>query len=112
MRNGATKIKVEETPMRLFDRPIRMGTLAVIALLQAWPAWAQGRPDYPNKPVHLLVGFAAGGGKNLFDGLIVKKFSENIGKPVVIENKPGAGARLGAEYAMGQPADGFTLVVG
>ena len=45
--------------MRLFDRPIRMGTLAAIALLQACPAWAQGTPDYPNKPVHLLVGFAA-----------------------------------------------------
>jgi tripartite-type tricarboxylate transporter receptor subunit TctC len=112
MRNGATKIKVEETPMRLFDRPIRMGTLAVIALLQACPAWAQGRPDYPNKPVHLLVGFAAGGGNDLFARLIGQKLSENIGQPVVIENKPGAGGRLAVEYAMGQPADGYTLVVG
>jgi tripartite-type tricarboxylate transporter receptor subunit TctC len=98
--------------MRLFDRAIRTGALAVFALLQAWAALAQGTPYYPNKPVHLIVGFAAGGGNDLFARLIGQKLAENIGQPVVIENKPGAGGRLAVEYAMTQPADGYTLVVG
>jgi len=98
--------------MRLFDCGTRIGAIAVCALLQVCPALAQGAADYPNKPVHLIVGFAAGGGNDLFARLIGQKLSENIGQPVVIENKPGAGGRLAVEYAMGQPADGYTLVVG
>ena len=98
--------------MRLLDRSIRTGALVLFALLQACPAPAQGTTDYPNKPVRLIVGFAAGGGNDLFARLIGQKLSQNIGQPVVIENKPGAGGRLAVEYAMAQPADGYTLVVG
>ena len=102
--------------MRLLDRSIRTGALVLfallVALLQACPAPAQGTTDYPNKPVRLIVGFAAGGGNDLFARQIGQKLSQNIGQPVVIENKPGAGGRLAVEYAMAQPADGYTLVVG
>src|SRR5919205_1281896 len=68
--------------------------------------------NYPNKPIRFIVGFAAGGGNDLFARLVGQKLSENIGQPVIIENKPGAGGRLAVEYAAGQPADGYTLVVG
>jgi tripartite-type tricarboxylate transporter receptor subunit TctC len=80
---------------------------AVLAV--ADPAWAQ---DYPNKPIRFIVGFAAGGGNDLFARLVGQKLSENIGQPVIIENKAGAGGRLAVEYALTQPADGYTLVVG
>ena len=60
----------------------------------------------------MIVGFAAGGGNDLFARLIGQKLSENMGQPVVIENRPGAGGRLAVEYAMVQGADGYTLVVG
>jgi tripartite-type tricarboxylate transporter receptor subunit TctC len=82
---------------------------ALLVLLVAQPANAQG--DYPNRPIRIVVGFAAGGGNDIFARLVGAKLSELIGQPVIIENKPGAGARLGNEYAANQPADGYTLLV-
>jgi tripartite-type tricarboxylate transporter receptor subunit TctC len=68
--------------------------------------------DYPNRVVRLIVGFAAGGGNDVFARLVGQKLSEQIGQSVVIENRPGAGGRLAAAYVAGQPADGYTLLVG
>jgi tripartite-type tricarboxylate transporter receptor subunit TctC len=59
----------------------------------------------------MIVGFAAGGGNDLFARLVGQKLSENIGQPVVIENKPGAGGRIAVEYVKSQPADGYTVMV-
>ncbi|HEY2185492.1 MAG TPA: tripartite tricarboxylate transporter substrate binding protein [Xanthobacteraceae bacterium] len=86
---------------------------AMAAGLANLPAHAQEAAiDYPNRPIRMVVGFAAGGGNDLFARLVGQKLSENIGQPVVIENKPGAGGRLAVEYAAAQPADGYTLVIG
>ena len=88
------------------------GLIAILALcsaLIATPASAQG--DYPNKTIRIVVGFAAGGGNDIFARLVGAKLQELIGQPVIIENKPGAGARLANEYAANQPADGYTLLV-
>jgi tripartite-type tricarboxylate transporter receptor subunit TctC len=74
------------------------------------PARAQG--DYPTRPVRWIVGFAAGGGNDIFARIVGAKASEILGQPVVIENRPGAGGRLSAEYVSNQPADGYTLLVG
>jgi tripartite-type tricarboxylate transporter receptor subunit TctC len=67
---------------------------------------------YPNRVVRLIVGFAAGGGNDVFARLVGQKLSELIGQSVVIENRPGAGGRLAAAYVAAQPADGYTLLVG
>src|SRR5260370_8878842 len=61
--------------------------------------------------MRLIVGFAAGGGNDLFARLVGQKLSENIGQPVIIENKPGAGGRIAVEYVKSQPADGYTIMV-
>jgi tripartite-type tricarboxylate transporter receptor subunit TctC len=100
--------------MPISKRTILTLALAMPAALGSLPAWAQdaGAANYPNKPIRMIVGFAAGGGNDLFARLVGQKLSENLGQPVVIENKAGAGGRLAVEYAMGQPADGYTLVVG
>jgi tripartite-type tricarboxylate transporter receptor subunit TctC len=88
----------------------RRWMLAVaLMLLAAVPAHAQG--DYPNRPIRIIVGFGAGGGNDIFARLVGAKLGELIGQNVIIENKPGAGARLGNEYAANQPADGYTLLV-
>jgi tripartite-type tricarboxylate transporter receptor subunit TctC len=72
----------------------------------------EGADAYPSRPIRIIVGFAAGGGTDLFARLVGQKLSEQFGQPVVVENKPGAGGRLAAEYAASQPADGYTLVLG
>ena len=73
---------------------------------------ARAQSDYPNKPIHFIVGFGAGGGNDLFARLVVQKFQQNTGATTVIENKPGAGGRLASTFAAHQPADGYTVLVG
>lgn len=82
----------------------------VAAVLAAASARAQG--DYPTRPVRLVVGFAAGGGNDIFARLVGARLSEILGQPVFVENRPGAGGRLAAEYVSNQPGDGYTLLVG
>ena len=89
-------------------------TIAIAIALLAMavsPASAQGDAAYPSKVIRIVVGFAAGGGNDIFARLVGAKLSELIGQSVIIENKPGAGARLANEYAANQPADGYTLLV-
>src|SRR4051794_32867625 len=90
-------------------RTIAIG--AALLALAVSPVRAQGDATYPNKVIRIVVGFAAGGGNDIFARLVGAKLSELIGQTVVIENKPGAGARIGNEYAANQPADGYTLLV-
>jgi len=73
---------------------------------------AHAQADYPSKPIHFIVGFAAGGGNDLFARLVVQKFQQNTGATAVIENKVGAGGRIAADYAAHQPPDGYTVLVG
>ena len=96
-----------------FKRSLLMAGLAALAAIAAHPASAQGdaAANYPNRPIRLIVGFAAGGGNDLFARLVGQKLSENIGQPVIIENKPGAGGRIAVEYVKNQPADGYTIMV-
>jgi tripartite-type tricarboxylate transporter receptor subunit TctC len=85
-------------------------SLALAAMLAA-PLAAPAQ-DYPSKPIRFVVGFAAGGGNDIFARIIGQKLSERTGQPVVVENKPGAAGRLSAEYVATQPADGYTILVG
>ena len=81
-------------------------------LLGAAIAPASAQSDYPSRPIHLVVGFAAGGGNDIFARLVADKASQLLGQTVVVENKPGAGGRLSAEYVSNQTPDGYTLLVG
>jgi tripartite-type tricarboxylate transporter receptor subunit TctC len=92
-------------------RPI-VSALAVLSLLAAVLAPGRAQSDYPSRPIRLVVGFAAGGGNDIFARLVGARLSEIIGQSVVVENKPGAGGRLSAEFVANQPADGYTLLVG
>ncbi|MBV9347807.1 MAG: tripartite tricarboxylate transporter substrate binding protein [Pseudolabrys sp.] len=80
------------------------------ALTHSGLAQAQSEP-YPARPIHVYVGFAAGGGNDLFARLVAPQFEKAIGATVIIENKPGAGGRLAAEQVSRAPADGYTLMV-
>jgi tripartite-type tricarboxylate transporter receptor subunit TctC len=91
-------------------RGILAGLMGLAGLAGTGQAWAQS--DFPSRPIHFIVGFAAGGGNDLFARLVVQKLQQNTGATTVIENKVGAGGRLAAEYAAKQPADGYTVLVG
>jgi tripartite-type tricarboxylate transporter receptor subunit TctC len=84
------------------------GMLALATGVSAQDAAA----NYPNKPIRIIVPFAAGGGNDIFARLVGQKLSEILGQPVINENKPGAGGRIAAEYVMNQPHDGYTLFIG
>ena len=92
--------------------PIRLAGALIVALSLALagivPAAAQS--DYPTKPIKVVVGFGAGGGTDILARLVGAKLSQILGQQVVIENRPGAAARLAAEYVARQPADGYTLL--
>ncbi len=94
-----------------FGRTV-LGALALSAVLAAAPNSASAQADYPNKPIRVVIPFAAGGGNDIFARVIGQKFSELTGQSFIIENKPGAGGRIAAAYVMEQPADGYTLFVG
>jgi tripartite-type tricarboxylate transporter receptor subunit TctC len=90
-------------------RALFTAALAGLLAAAAHPAAAQG--EFPTKPIRLIVGFAAGGGNDLFARLVGQKMSELLGQSIVIENKAGAGGRLAIEYVKNQPADGYTITV-
>ena len=70
--------------------------------------WSQA---FPSKPLKLVVPYAAGGVGDVTARLVAQKMSEDLGQPVVIENKPGAGLTPGMEYVKNSPADGYTMVI-
>jgi len=67
---------------------------------------------YPAQPVKLVVPFPAGGTTDVLARALGQKLAEKIGQPVIIENKPGAGATIGAEYVARAKPDGYTLLMG
>ena len=85
--------------------------VAVAAMATAAKA-QDAAAGFPNKPLRVIVPFAAGGGNDIFARLVGNKLSEILGQPVINENKPGAGGRIAAEYVMNQPHDGYTLFIG
>jgi tripartite-type tricarboxylate transporter receptor subunit TctC len=89
-----------------------VGALAAPLTAGRLAAPARAQSDYPNRPVRVIVGFAAGGGNDIFARLVGAKLSDLLSQPVVVENRPGAGGRLSAEYVSNQAADGYTLLVG
>lgn len=68
--------------------------------------------SYPNRPIRLVVGFTAGGGNDIIARVVGQKLSESLGQPVIIENKPGAGAAVATEFVARSVADGYTLLIG
>jgi len=91
----------------------RSALLAGCLLFAARPAAAEDdATKYPTRPIHIIVGFAAGGGNDVIARIYAQKLSEDLGQPVIVENKPGAGAIVATEFVARAPADGYTLLVG
>ncbi|MGY8526223.1 Bug family tripartite tricarboxylate transporter substrate binding protein [Paracidovorax citrulli] len=76
----------------------------------ALPGMAQAA-DWPNRPIKLIVPYAAGGTTDIIARVVGTRLGAVLTQPVVIENRPGAGGAVGSTYAAKQPADGYTLVM-
>jgi tripartite-type tricarboxylate transporter receptor subunit TctC len=83
--------------------------LALVAFVN--PVHAQNA-DYPNRPIKLLVGFAAGGGTDVAARVIAQKMSELLGQGVVVENRTGASGLIAAQDLTKADPDGYTLMMG
>ena len=90
-------------------------TILLALLVSAWlgqggaPAAAQ---NWPERPVTMVVPFAAGGGTDLLGRIIAKRLSEVLGQQVVVENVGGAGGMIGSARVVKSPPDGYTMVIG
>ena len=83
--------------------------LLILAFAVASSAFAQ---QYPSRPVRLIVPFPPGGAVDILGRLFGETVGKSIGQPVIVENRPGAGAAIGAEAVAKSPADGYTLLIG
>ena len=89
--------------------PIRLVALLTCAAVFPFNAVAQ---NYPSRAIRIVVAFPAGGGSDLAARVVAQKLSENLGQPVVVENRVGANGSVGAEGVARAAPDGYTLVMG
>ena len=86
----------------------RRTLLAACALAPAYPAFAQA---FPARPIHLIVGFPAGGPNDILGRLIAQWLTQRLGQPVIVENRPGASSNIATEAVVRAPPDGYTLLL-
>jgi tripartite-type tricarboxylate transporter receptor subunit TctC len=84
-----------------------------IVLAALWAFWASGvfAQNYPNRPIRLIVPFAAGGGSDFVGRLIGQKLTDQMGQTVVVDNRPGAASLVGTQIAANAAPDGYTLLL-
>lgn len=75
-------------------------------------AQAQSRPEFPNKPIRLIVPFAPGGSTDILARILQKSMFAGAGQPLVVENISGAGGNIGSNLVAKAPADGYTIEIG
>ena len=86
-------------------RRLRLATVLAATALLASVSSASAQGTFPNKFIKIVVGYSAGGGTDVVARVIGEKLSERLGQPVVVENKPGAGARLAVEFVARESHD-------
>lgn len=85
--------------------------LAAVAIALALAAPAQAQSDYPNRTVRIVIGFSAGAVADTPARLLAQKFSQAFGQQFIVENKPGGGSNIAAEFVARAPKDGYTLLM-
>ncbi len=91
----------------MFTGSIVLAALSVLAAT----AHANDAGTFPDKPMRLIVTFPPGGGTDVLARLVATELSQNVGQPVIVENRPGASGNIGAELVAKSPPDGLTMLV-
>ena len=86
--------------------------LRMLVLLICAAALPAAADEYPNKPIHIIVGYAAGGGNDIIVRVMTPEMSKGLGQPVIVENKPGAQGIIASEVVAKAAPDGYTLLMG
>jgi tripartite-type tricarboxylate transporter receptor subunit TctC len=89
-------------------RFLQLAGAAIAAPAVSTVAWSQ---TYPSRPMHMVVGFAAGGGADIIARLIGQALSERLGQQIIVDNRPGAGTNIGTELVVKAAPDGYTLLL-
>jgi tripartite-type tricarboxylate transporter receptor subunit TctC len=84
--------------------------ILIFSCLGTNTTWAQTR--YPERPIRLIVSFAAGGPTDIFARLVAVRLEKELGQPIIVENKPGGGSNIGSEFVARAKPDGYTLLLG
>jgi tripartite-type tricarboxylate transporter receptor subunit TctC len=90
----------------------RTALFCTATLLSGAGALANAQGAYPQRPVKLIVPFSAGGSTDLVARQLAQEMTVRTGQPFVVDNKPGAGSTIGADFVAKAPADGYTLLLG
>lgn len=88
----------------------RLGLAALLTVMLASAGHAE--TNYPSKPITMVVAFAPGGGTDTAARLVAQDLATELGQPVIVENRPGAGGAIGAGLVARAAADGYTLLFG
>ena len=88
----------------------RLPWLLALGCALMWPALSAAADDYPSRPIRLIVPQAPGGPSDIVARLVAQKVSEQVGQPIVVEDRPGAGSNIGTEIVAKSAPDGYTLV--
>src|SRR6267142_5323204 len=89
-------------------RSALLATAALTASIMTSAAW--GQAGYPDRPIKIILPYAVGVSPDIVARLLSERLGPALGRPVIIDNRPGAGGMLGAEAAAGMPPDGYNLL--
>jgi tripartite-type tricarboxylate transporter receptor subunit TctC len=108
-RKMSGRAKLEIKTMR-FARSIGCVTLAIVGILASNAGWSQEK-DWPQRPVKIVVPFAAGGSSDILGRIVADGLSATMKGQFFVENRTGGGGSIGATYVMQSSPDGYTLLV-
>ncbi|CAN5522484.1 tripartite tricarboxylate transporter substrate binding protein [soil metagenome] len=97
------------SPVHSKSRRHLIAAAAAAALAGALPLSALSQENYPNKPVRIVIPYAAGGAGDVVIRLVATHLQSQLGQPFVVENRPGAGGATGGAFVAKSPPDGYTL---